>query len=212
MLSPRQEFLLDAVLPRLRFPLDSAADPLVAFTPRPERLWMEVGYGSGEHPEALLGAHPDVGLIACEVFANGIASLIGRLVPEGTEEGTLPGHLRLWDDDARILLRALPDAALDALFLMFPDPWPKARHAKRRFVHPLALPGIARALRPGGMWRIASDDPTYQAWVAETFAGQTLFDAPPPAAQRPEDWPATRYEAKALLAGRRPLYWTLRRR
>ena len=211
MLSPRQQFLLDEILPRLRFPLDRAADPLSAFSPRPARLWMEVGYGSGEHSEGLLGAHPDIGLIACEVFANGIASLIGRLVPEG-EETTLPARLRLWDDDARLVLRALPDGALDALFLMFPDPWPKARHAKRRFVHPLALPGIARALRPGGMWRIASDDPTYQAWVGETLAAQDLFDAPPPATSRPEGWPPTRYEAKALLAGRSPLYWTLRRR
>lgn len=211
MLSPRQQFLLDEILPRLRFPLEAAADPLSAFSPRPARLWMEIGYGSGEHTEGLLDAHPEIGLIACEVFANGIASLAGRLVPEG-QEAHLPARLRLWDDDARIVLRALPDGALDALFLMFPDPWPKARHAKRRFVHPLALPGIARALRPGGMWRIASDDPTYQAWVGETLAAQDLFDAPPPATSRPEGWPPTRYEAKALLAGRSPLYWTLRRR
>ena len=120
--------------------------------------------------------NPDVGLIACEVFENGICSLLSRLVPEGAEAtAPLPGNLRLWDDDARVLLRRLPDACLDRLFLLFPDPWPKARHAKRRFVHPAALPELARVLKPGAEWRVASDDPTYQAWVADVLAAQTLF-------------------------------------
>jgi len=95
---------------------------------------------------------------------------------------------------------------------MFPDPWPKARHLKRRFVHPDHLPLLARILRSGGEWRVASDDPTYQAWVTETMAAQTFFDAPPPATERPEGWPPTRYEAKALRANRTPLYWTFTRR
>jgi tRNA (guanine-N7-)-methyltransferase len=94
---------------------------------------------------------------------------------------------------------------------MFPDPWPKSRHAKRRFVHPALLPDLARVLVPGGVWRIASDDPTYQAWVAEVMGAQTLFDVPPPATVRPEGWPPTRYEAKALRAGRQPLYWSATR-
>jgi tRNA (guanine-N7-)-methyltransferase len=111
-----------------------------------------------------------------------------------------------------VLLRRLPDACLDRLFLLFPDPWPKARHAKRRFVHPATLPELARVLKPGGEWRIASDDPTYQAWVTDVLAAQNLFVVPPPATERPEGWPPTRYEAKALRAGRRPLYWSLRRR
>jgi tRNA (guanine-N7-)-methyltransferase len=116
--------------------------------------------------------------------------------------------LRLFDDDARTLLRALPDNSLHRLFLMFPDPWPKLRHAKRRFVHPALLPDLARVLVPGGEWRIATDDPTYQAWVAEVMEGQSLFDVPAPALQRPEGWPPTRYEAKALAAGRQPKYWS----
>ena len=154
-----------------------------------------------------------MGLIACEVFENGICSLLSRVVPEGGEAtAPLPGNLRLWDDDARVLLRALPDACLDRLFLMFPDPWPKARHAKRRFVHPEMLKVVARVLKPGAEWRIASDDPTYQAWTADVLAAQTLFDVPPPATTRPEGWPPTRYEAKALAAGRGPLYWSAYRR
>jgi tRNA (guanine-N7-)-methyltransferase len=86
------------------------------------------------------------------------------------------------------------------------------RHAKRRFVHPAQLPMLARVLKPGAPWRVASDDPTYQAWVAEVMATQDLFAAPPPAADRPADWPPTRYETKALREGRRPLYWTFTRR
>ena len=172
------------------------------------RLWLEVGFGGGEHALAQIEAHPEAALIACEVFENGICSLLSRLVPEG-EEATapLPPNLRLWPDDARLLLRALPDACLDRLFLLFPDPWPKARHAKRRFVHPAHLPLLARLLKPGGIWRIASDHPVYQDWVREVMAAQTLFAAPPPVTQRPADWPPTRYEAKALREGRRPLYW-----
>ena len=147
------------------------------------------------------------------MFDNGICSLLSRLVPQGQEATVpLPGNLRLWPDDARALLRRLPDASLDRLFLLFPDPWPKARHAKRRFLHPALLPDLARVLAPGAAWRVASDDPTHQAWVTEVMARQSLFDAPPPAATRPADWPPTRYEAKALRASRTPLYWTFVRR
>ncbi len=171
-----------------------------------------MGFGSGEHALAQIAAHPDIALIACEVFETGICSLLSRLVPEGREDDSpVPDNLRIWDDDARALIRLLPDAALEKLFLLFPDPWPKARHAKRRFVHPALLPEIARVLRAGGEWRIASDDPTYQGWVAEVFANQPWFTNAPPAYARPKDWPPTRYEAKAIAAGRRPLYWTLTR-
>jgi tRNA (guanine-N7-)-methyltransferase len=208
-LRPRQQRLLDIALPRLRFPVEQASDPASAFSPPPDRLALEIGFGGGEHAAAQAEEHPDTGLIACEVFANGLCSLLSRLAPEPADEATwpLPGNLRLWDDDARILLRDLPDACLDTVFLMFPDPWPKARHVKRRFVHPAQVPLIARVLKPGGVWRVASDDPTYQAWVTEVMGAQSLFAAAAPAHERPEGWPPTRYEAKALRAGRRPLYW-----
>lgn len=201
--------MLAETLPRLRFDAASASDPRAAFAAPVRRLWLEVGFGAGEHALAQTAAHPDVGLIACEVFENGLCSLLSRLVPEGGEAtAPLPGTLRVWDEDARMLLRLLPDACLDKLFLLFPDPWPKARHAKRRFVHPALLPQIARVLRPGAEWRIATDDATYQAWVAEVFADQPFFNVPSPAATRPPGWPPTRYEAKAIAAGRRIAYWT----
>jgi tRNA (guanine-N7-)-methyltransferase len=213
-LRPRQRLLLDVALPRLAFPPEAAGDPARAFTPAPRRLWLEVGFGGGEHAAAQAACHPEAGLIACEVFENGICSLLSRLVPEPDDPATaaLPANLRLWTEDARQLLRALPDACLDRLFLLFPDPWPKARHARRRFVHPAALEELARVLRPGADWRVASDDPTYQAWVGTVMADQTWFDAPPPAEERPAGWPPTRYEAKALRAGRQPLYWRFTRR
>lgn len=194
-------------LPRLVY------DPAVGFGPGLSELWLEIGFGGGEHSLAQVTAHPQAGLIACEVFENGICSLLGKLVPEGGEaDAPLPGNLRLWTQDARVLLRMLPDGCLDRLFLMFPDPWPKARHAKRRFVHPGQLVELARVLRPGAEWRVASDDPTYQAWVTDVMARQQLFDAGAPATGRPADWPPTRYEAKALRAGRQPLYWSFIRR
>jgi tRNA (guanine-N7-)-methyltransferase len=172
------------------------------------QVWMEVGFGSGEHAHALSLAHPDIGIIAAEVFENGICSLLSRLVPEGRSI-PLPPNLRLYPDDARALIRAMPEGYLAKLFLMFPDPWPKTRHAKRRFVHPEVLRDVARALAPGAEWRIASDDPTYQAWTDEVIAGQAAFELRFRTAARPGGWPPTRYEAKAIAAGRQPIYWSL---
>jgi tRNA (guanine-N7-)-methyltransferase len=202
------------VLPRLQFPEAAIAAPATGFATAPEELWLEVGFGGGEHARALAAANPGVGLIACEVFENGICSMLSALVPDdGTEDiPPLPGNLRLWAEDARILLARLPAASLNRLYLMFPDPWPKSRHVKRRFMHPENIALAARALRPGGLWRIATDDPTYQAWTAEILAQQEAFTVTPPATERPEGWPPTRYEAKALGAGRPPLYWSLIRR
>ncbi len=211
-LRPRQERLLADTLPRIVFTETAAPDPGSAFAAPPAELWLEVGFGGGEHAFAQAASHPHAGLIACEIYENGICSLLTRLVPDGAEAtAPVPPNLRLWTDDARVLLRALPPASLHKLFLLFPDPWPKARHAKRRFVHPEQIALVARALKPGGEWRIASDDPTYQQWVAETLAAQRAFDVDAPSAERPVGWPPTRYEAKALAAGRQPLYWSLRR-
>lgn len=212
-LRARQQRLMAETLPRLRLSLAEAAEPPAAFGTPMRQVWLEVGFGGGEHALALRAAHPDVGLIASEVFENGLCSLLARLVPEGGEAAAaLPGNLRLWPEDARRLLAALPGASLDRLYLMFPDPWPKTRHAKRRFVHPAVLPLVARVLKPGAEWRLASDDPTYQGWVAEVFGGTDRFTLGAPALLRPEGWPPTRYEQKALREGRQPLYWVAVRR
>ncbi|MEO8714513.1 MAG: tRNA (guanine(46)-N(7))-methyltransferase TrmB [Acetobacteraceae bacterium] len=208
-LRPRQQRLLEHALPRFAFPAAHAADALVAFGPGVRVLWLEVGAGGGEHAQALAVAHPEAALIACEVYENGICSLLSRLVPEDAEAvSEVPANLRIWPDDARVLMRSLPDGSLDRLFLMFPDPWPKTRHAKRRFVHPALLDEIGRVMRPGAEWRVATDDPTYQAWVEEVMGAQSLFAPARPVIVRPASWPPTRYEAKARSAGREPRYWS----
>ncbi|NHO32300.1 tRNA (guanosine(46)-N7)-methyltransferase TrmB [Acetobacter sp. LMG 1636] len=212
-LRQRQQCLIDEALPRIRFPLRDAGSPASAFTVQPKQIWLEVGFGGGEHVVAQVAAYPAVGYIASEVFENGLCSLLSRLFPEGQEAtAPLPPTLRVWDDDARLLLAQLPEASLDRLFLMFPDPWPKARHAKRRFVHPGNLSLVARVLKPGSEWRVASDDPTYQAWVEEVMENQNLFEIAEAVTIRPDDWPPTRYEAKAIKAGRQPFYWRFIRR
>ncbi len=197
--------LLSQTLPRLRLIGSGTA----GFPPALTERWLEIGFGGGEHTLAQVAAYPSVGLIACEVFENGICSLLSRLVPDG-EEATapLPDNLRLWDADARLLLRDLPAGCLTRVFLLFPDPWPKLRHAKRRFVQPANIQLVAACLAVGGEWRIASDDPTYQAWVDAQMAETTDFILRRRDLARPETWPPTRYEAKALRAGRKPIYWS----
>ena len=203
-LRPRQEWLLAEFLPRLIW-------PDVPFGISPREIWLEVGFGGGEHAYELARANPDVGYIAAEVFETGICSLLSRLAPDGEDNPVPPANLRLFTDDARPLLRGMDDASLSRLFLMFPDPWPKARHAKRRFVHPELVKDAARVLKPGGEWRIASDDPTYQQWTDEVLAEQDVFAVSRHTA-RSKGWPPTRYEAKAIAAGRQPVYWSLIRR
>lgn len=208
-LRPRQERLIEHALPRFRLTAAEAVQARAIF-PGAEDLWLEIGFGGGEHVLALRAAHPAVALVASEVFENGLCSLLTRLVPEEQEASApVPERLRLWPEDARHLVAILPDAALGRLYLMFPDPWPKARHAKRRFVHPAMIAPVARVLRPGAEWRIASDDPTYQDWVEESFAGQPWFARGGLSiGERPADWHPTRYEAKAIREGRTPRYWT----
>ena len=217
-LRARQRRLLAETLPRMQFALKHAADPLAAFSPSAcrgtlDELWLEIGFGGGEHAQAMAAANPHAGLIACEVFQSGLCSLLSRLVPDSREaDAPLPPNLLIWPDDGRILLRALPAASLSRLFLMFPDPWPKARHAKRRFVHPELIPSVARALRSGGEWRIASDDPSYQDWVDTVLDRHPDLPLADSTCVRPAGWPPTRYEKKALQAGRTPKYWRFQRR
>jgi len=203
-LRPRQLWLLENFLPQLTWPKNP-------FGPAVTETWIEVGFGGGEHAAALAAANPQAGIAAAEVFEPGICSLLSRLAPDETTTPTPPENLRIFTDDARPLLRAMPVASLQKLFLMFPDPWPKSRHAKRRFVHPAFIPEIARVLAPGGEWRIASDDPTYQDWTDEVLAGQSVLRVAARTKTRPTHWPPTRYEAKAIQAGRQPVYWTINR-
>lgn len=185
-------------------------DPSGLFGPAPRALWLEIGFGGGEHLAWQAERHPEVGLIGCEVFVNGIATALRALDEAGCR------NVRIFRDDARLLIEALPDACLERVFLLFPDPWPKRRHAKRRFVSPASLDALARVLRPGGELRVASDDPTYQAWALAHLLGHPALAWTARRAEdwrrRPADWPQTRYEAKALESGRKPVYLRFRRR
>ena len=185
-------------------------DLAAAFGQPPRELWLEIGFGGGEHLAAQAAAHPDVAFIGAEVFVNGIASLVAHL-----HRASL-SNVRIFPDDARLLLPALPAASLGRVFLLFPDPWPKARHAQRRFVCRANLDRLALLMRAGAELRIASDDPTYVEWTLRQTLGHPAFAW---LARRPDDWrmpPAgwvpTRYETKAIAAGRRPAYLRFVRR
>lgn len=173
-------------------------------------LWLEIGFGAGEHLAAQAAAHPDVAFIGCEPFENGIARLVGYV-----EERKL-GNIRILNDDAALLLQALPSASLDRAFLLFPDPWPKRRHHKRRFVQPENLELMARALKPDAVWRIATDDMSYCRWILAHMTTHPAFEwlvaGPDDWRRRADDWPETRYERKALEQGRHPAYLSFRRR
>jgi tRNA (guanine-N7-)-methyltransferase len=187
--------------------------PKLAFDPGAPRslpLWLEIGFGAGEHLAWQAAAHPEVLLVGCEVYRNGIAALLTQI------ESRDLSNIRVWPEDARDLIDRLPDRSVARVFLLFPDPWPKSRHAERRFVGPANLDSLARIMTPGAELRVATDDPTYLAWTLEHLPVHADFrwaaGAEAARHQRPVDWPATRYEQKALREGRPPSYLRFERR
>ncbi|MDB5665858.1 tRNA (guanosine(46)-N(7))-methyltransferase TrmB [Cypionkella sp.] len=180
-----------------RVPID-----LTQFAGKP--LWLEIGFGGGEHLVHMAATYPEVGIIGCEPFVNGIAMLLGKIrAAEVTNLAIHPG-------DVRELFDVLPAASIAKAFLNYPDPWPKARHHRRRFVTPDYLAGLARILQPGAEFRVATDIPDYVRQTLEEvpMAGFTLLDQ----GDEPwSDWLSTRYEQKALREGRPPHYLTFQR-
>lgn len=213
-----QQVVLEETVPRLRIvlpPGDVPVEPAALFEPPVDQVWLEIGFGAGEHLLAQAAANPNVGFIGCEPFLNGVVRLAGGLVAPGTGEAA-PGAVRVWQDDARVLLRRLPDRSLSRVFILFPDPWPKTRHHKRRVISPAVLAMLARTMRDDAELRIATDDPGYLVWILDHLQRCRDFAwtarAPGDWRQRPDDWPATRYEQKALVAGRRCTYLCYGRR
>lgn len=186
------------------------ADPAGLFPGRPNRLWLEIGFGGGEHLAWQAAQHPEVGLIGAEVFLNGVATAL-RALEEGGQT-----NVRLYSEDARDLLEALPEASLERIFILFPDPWPKKRHHARRIVQDETLARLALLLRDGGELRLATDDQDYLTWMLAHLDRRPEFLWTARRAddwrQRPADWPPTRYEQKALAQGRKPTYLVYRRR
>ncbi len=204
--------LLDELLPRVAVPPPGpgrALDPAALFSDPVEDVWLEIGFGAGEHLADMAEAHPRVGILGCEFFINGVASLLRHI-----EERHLD-NVRVRMGDAGALIDALPDASLGRAFLLFPDPWPKTRHAARRFLQMGSLDKLARVLRDGAELRIASDHPVYVTWIFQHMLRRTdfLWQAGRAAdwRTRPPDWPGTRYEAKALEEGRQPVFLSYRR-
>jgi tRNA (guanine-N7-)-methyltransferase len=182
-----------------RVPLDLAA----RFGARP--VWLEVGFGGGEHLVHQAQANPGVALIGCEPFLNGVAMLLRKIREAGVQ------NLAIYPGDVRNLFDVLPPASIQRAFLLYPDPWPKKKHHKRRFVTPEHLDPLARVMAPGAMFRVATDIPDYvrQTLLEVPRAGFDWTAQGPGDWRQPwEDWCSTRYEQKALREGRVPHYLT----
>jgi tRNA (guanine-N7-)-methyltransferase len=195
-----QDALFREVLPTLRIELPEAGLDPAALFPAAKRFAIEIGYGGGEHLARVAGEQPETGFIGCEVFSGGIAKLLEKIDGQGL------ANVRLFTDDALKLLLKLPDASLDAAFLLYPDPWPKTRHHKRRFVSPTTLGELARVLKPGAVFRFATDIEDYADWTLAHILREPRFRF---STVRPGDWhepypgwQPTRYEEKARAEGR----------
>ncbi|MGH6946191.1 MAG: tRNA (guanosine(46)-N7)-methyltransferase TrmB [Kiloniellales bacterium] len=205
-LRPQRKALLTSLLPRLAVtlpPPGGRLEPARLFG-RWAPLWLEIGFGGGEHLAWQARHNPAVDLLGAEYFINGIAGLLRQLDAEQLS------NVRIHHGHGEDLLAALPEASVARLFLLFPDPWPKARHHKRRFVQEPSLDQAARVLEDGAELRLATDDSGYLTWMLEHLARHPAFrwraSGPADWRTRPADWPATRYEEKALARGLRPAY------
>jgi len=196
-LSARQRALIEDVLPKVAVPRLGAQtlDPKTLFE-APHAVWFEIGFGGGEHPVGQALRHPNIGVIASEVFLEGLAKCLGLIDDHEIR------NLRLWDQDARVLMNRLLPASLDQMFILFPDPWPKSRHHKRRLIQPEFLDEAARVLKPGGQLRFATDVRHYADEALTRFLMHSAFDW---TAKRASDWQTppenhvpTRYETKNM--------------
>lgn len=199
-----QATLVEELLPRLEVPEASALDSTMLFgDDRP--LEFEIGFGSGEHLAGQAEARPDHGFIGCEPFINGV---VGALLHVRDRDLT---NVRIHMGDALEVLERFPDASLSRVYLLHPDPWPKARHAKRRMMNHGPMDLIAKKLKPGCEFRLGTDDPTYCRWSMMVMDQRRDFEWQAGCAQdfltRPDDWPETRYERKARRKGHEVWYF-----
>jgi tRNA (guanine-N7-)-methyltransferase len=204
-----QADLVDRLLPRLAVdPAGPLTAPALFGDERP--LALEIGFGRGEHLAWQAERHPDHGLIGCEPFLDGVVGLLGHVAERDL------GNVRIHMGDALDVIDRLPDASLSRAWLLHPDPWPKARHAKRRFMNdgPIAL--LAAKMAPGAEFRFGTDHPIYCRWAMMVMARSPHFEwlaqGPSNFLSRPADWPETRYEAKARRIGHEVWYFRYRRR
>ena len=203
-----QATLVEEMLPTVAVPDTGLLDAARLFGDahgKPRPLQLEIGFGGGEHLAAQAAADPATGFIGCEPFLNGVVAALMHLRDDRLS------NVRLNMGDALDVLDRLPDASLERVYLLHPDPWPKARHAKRRMVNDGPLDLIAAKLRPGGEFRLGTDDPTYCAHAMMVMNRRRDFAWQAHAARdfltRPADWPETRYERKARYKGHEVWYF-----
>ena len=191
--------LMDQLLPQL------AVDRATPLAGTGSRRWLEIGFGGGEHLAHQARLNPDVSFLGAEAFKNGVAKLLAHLAAAKT------GNVHVFYGDARELLEVLPDQSFERVYLLYPDPWPKERQKKRRFVNAANLAEIARVLTPGGHFLFASDIADYVTWTIEHVAGNRNLQSFGDSTQPFENWTPTRYEAKAVREGRVPSYLSFRK-
>lgn len=174
-----------------------------------EDVFLEIGFGGGEHIAGLAKQRPDAGFIGAEPFINGVASLLRHMQDDAID------NIRIWDDDVRLIFASLADASLAGAYVMFPDPWPKKRHAGRRILQDDVMDSLARLIRLGGSLVMASDDPTAKSWLLQAAMRHPAFDWTARCADdwqiRPAHLPATRYMKKAENEARRPAWFIFTR-
>ena len=204
-----QQELVERLLPPLEVPAEGEITAVGLFgDERP--LHFEIGFGSGEHLADRADMLPDHGFIGAEPFLNGVATALAHIRDKRL------ANVRLWRGDALEVLQRLPDGTLAFLYLLHPDPWPKARHAKRRMVNDRPVDLFAAKLKAGGEFRLATDDPTYLTWSLMVMQRHTaqfewLAERPRDFLEPPSGWMETRYGAKSRREGRRPYYLRYRR-
>ena len=210
--------LLENFLPKISITPQSVISKDI-FNCNVSEIYMEIGFGDGDHLAGQSLKNPHIGFIGAEVFKNGVANLLSIITgikknSDISEEiKILPprsDNIRVWSDDVRILFKQIPDEFLSKIFLLFPDPWPKKRHASRRFINPDNLKEIARILKKGGILRVATDHKVYKSWTLRTLANDPNFRWTARSSDDwrnpPTDWVETKYQRKAIREGRKPVF------
>jgi tRNA (guanine-N7-)-methyltransferase len=196
---------IETLLPKLQFtpemlPENATLDPATLFEKPYEQLWFEIGFGNGEHVAALMERHPSWAFIAAEPFINGMSAFLKDIA------GKRHDHVRVLMDDALLVVDTLKDSCVDGFYVLNPDPWPKARHHKRRIISQPNLNRYARVLKPGGQLIMATDVDDLADWMRDEATAHPAFRAAYDSRTAPQDWIPTRYEQKGARAGRSQTY------
>ena len=219
-----KQFLLEKMLPQMRVTSAADFDVEKLFGGAKKEICLEIGFGDGQHLYGQAKNNPQNGYVGVEVFQNGVANLLtlisgikdGDKLPEEIRAEDYPvRNIRVYDDDVRLLFKQFPDNFFDKVFLLFPDPWPKKKHAGRRFVNPDNLKEVYRVLKTGGLFRIATDHPVYKRHVLRTMHQDAGFIWTAKCGEdwkrEPADWVRTKYQQKAVREGRRPVFFDYRK-